>query len=187
MCSSSIILLNKQVLSHHGFKAVNSLLAYHCLIAVALLRGAAALGLVEIAPLTRDVLRLWLPLNFIFVGMLATAFKSLGLLGVGVMSLLKNLTNIFIIAGDYVMMGRTYTWHVYACLLLMLATAAGGAATDAAFSPAGYAWQLLNCLLTAAYALYLSHVTQRLSSSAGPSGRRVNEARCGLARFLAVP
>jgi hypothetical protein len=39
----------------------------------------------------------------------------------------------------------------------------------------------------AAYALYLSHVTQRLSSSAGPSGRRVNEARCGLARFLAVP
>lgn len=64
------------------------------------------------------------------------------------MSLLKNLTNIFIITGDYIMMGRTYTWHVYACLVIMVVSAAGGAVTDVAFSPAGYAWQLLNCLLT---------------------------------------
>lgn len=175
-CSSSIILLNKRVLSHYKFSAVNTLLAYHCAIAVALLRGAQALGLVEIQPLTRDVLALWLPLNCIFVAMLATALKSLGLLGVGVMSLLKNLTNIFIISGDYAMMGRAYTWHVYACLAIMVVTAAGGAATDVAFSGPGYAWQLLNCLFTAAYALYLSHVTQRLSASAGTSGRRVNEA-----------
>jgi hypothetical protein len=83
------------------------------------------------------------------------------------MSLLKNLTNIFIIAGDYVMMGRTYTWHVYACLLLMLATAAGGAATDAAFSPAGYAWQLLNCLLTGGW----GSAGPRLAGAARRGGR----------------
>jgi hypothetical protein len=165
-CSASIILLNKKVLSHYNFTAVNCLLAYHGAIAVALLRAAEAAGLVEITPLTREVFVIWLPLNCIFVGMLATAFKALGLvrrpgvgvwvgagraaaagggagrahgavgaaaacsapetrasaarrdrrpplaplqLGVGVMSLLKNLTNIFIIAGDYMMMGRTYT------------------------------------------------------------------------------
>ncbi|KAI8465517.1 MAG: GDP-mannose transporter, golgi apparatus [Monoraphidium minutum] len=168
MCSSSIILLNKVVLSRYHFTAPTALLAYHCAIAAALLRGAAALGLVEIAPLTREVLVMWLPLNFIFVAMLLTAFRSLALLGVGVMSLLKNLTNLFIVAGDYFLMRRTYSWHVGACLLVMVAAAAGGAASDAAFSPAGYAWQLLNCLLTAAYALYLSHVTQRLSTSAAP-------------------
>jgi GDP-mannose transporter len=67
------------VLSRYKFTAVNTLLAYHCAIAVALLKAAAAAGLVEIQPLSRDVLALWLPLNFIFVGMLATAFKSLGL------------------------------------------------------------------------------------------------------------
>ena len=50
----------------------------------------------------------------------------------------------------------------------MVLTAAGGAAADAAFSPAGYAWQALNCALTAAYALYLSRVTQRLAASAAP-------------------
>ena len=57
----------------------NALLAYHCAIACALLRGARALGCAEIAPLTREVFLVWAPLNVIFVGMLATAFKSLGL------------------------------------------------------------------------------------------------------------
>jgi hypothetical protein len=39
-------------------------------------------------------------------------------------------------------------WHVYACLVLMLVTAIGGALSDVAFSPAGYAWQMVNCALT---------------------------------------
>jgi len=78
-CSSAIILLNKKVLSHYSFTAVNTLLAYHCVIAVVLLRGAERVGLVEIVPLNREILVLWLPLNFIFVAMLATAFKALGL------------------------------------------------------------------------------------------------------------
>lgn len=45
---------------------------------------------------------------------------------------------------------------MYACLALMVLSVFLGGATDAAFSAAGYAWQLVNCLLTAAYALYLS-------------------------------
>lgn len=81
--SASIILLNKKVLSHYNFKAVNSLLTYHCVIAVVLLRAAAAAGWVEITPLTRQVFLQWAPLNVIFVGMLATAFKSLGLVRAG--------------------------------------------------------------------------------------------------------
>jgi hypothetical protein len=84
VCSASIILLNKKVLSHYDFHAVYSLLLYHCVIAVALLRGAAALGLCELTPLTRETLRLWLPLNVVFVAMLATAYKALGLVRFGV-------------------------------------------------------------------------------------------------------
>ena len=52
----------------------------------------------------------------------------------------------------------TYSWQVYACLALMVLSVLLGGATDAAFSAAGYAWQLANCLFTAAYALYLSKV-----------------------------
>lgn len=83
MCSSANILLNKRVLSgSYGFTAVNALLAYHCAIAAALLRGAAALGVVEVAPLTKEVFLVWAPLNVVFVGMLATALKALGLVRV---------------------------------------------------------------------------------------------------------
>lgn len=55
-------------------------------------------------------------------------------------------------------LGRTYSWQVYACLALMVASVLMGGATDAHFSAVGYAWQLANCVLTAAYALYLSKV-----------------------------
>ena len=50
----------------------------------------------------------------------------------------------------------------------MVLTAAGGAAADAAFSPAGYAWQALHCARTAAYALDLSRVTLRRAAAAAP-------------------
>ncbi len=44
----------------------------------------------------------------------------------------------------------------------MIVSALLGGWTDAQFSLRGYAWQLVNCLLTAAYSLYLSGVIRKL-------------------------
>jgi hypothetical protein len=116
-------------------------------LAVILARAIAAVGLGRIEPLTWSVARLWMPVNAIFVAMLATNFYALKTVvpgargrerlghcppartagealsrakrpptgaaqprarrnqhtpqGVGMVSILKNITNLFIIAGDW--------------------------------------------------------------------------------------
>lgn len=96
-------------------------------------------------------------------------------------SILKNLSNLFILVGDYVFFRRTYSWHVWACLAIMFVSVVTGAATDISFSLEGYAWQMVNNCFTAAYALYLSRVTEKLTTGGagggapGEKGRGVNQ------------
>lgn len=70
-------------------------------------------------------------------------------------AVLKNLTNILVIGGDYFLFGRTYPLSLWASLLLMIVSALAGAFTDLQFDAYGYTWQLVNCVFTAAYSLYL--------------------------------
>jgi GDP-mannose transporter len=53
--------------------------------------------------------------------------------------------------------------QVWCCLGLMILSALMGGWSDLTFTLSGYAWQLVNCLFTAAYSLYLSGVIRRVS------------------------
>lgn len=163
--SAALTLLNKKVLVHYDFTAVHALLCFHCALAVVLVRCCSMCGWAQVEPLSWDLVRLWMPVNCIFVAMLATNFYALKLVGVGMVSVLKNLSNLFIILGDYALFGRTYSWHVWVCLVLMAGSVVAGGVTDVHFTSQGYAWQMMNNLATAGYALYLSRVTERVSSA----------------------
>lgn len=95
-------------------------------------------------------------------------------------TVLKNLTNLFTIAGDYWLYGRVYGRRVWATLGLMAASALCGAATDLAFSARGYAWQLANCAATAAYSLALRGVMDRVAGLT--AGRKVRKKGMGMER-----
>jgi hypothetical protein len=60
------------------------------------------------------IVQLWLPVNVIFVGMIWTSFFALKNLGVPMATVLKNLTNLFTILGDYTMYGKVRHSHVIA-------------------------------------------------------------------------
>jgi len=109
----------------------------------------------QIEPLTWPLFRIWIPVNALFVAMVWTSFASLTALGVPMVTVLKNLTNLFIIGGDYLFFGRKYGLSVWASLALITVSALCSAATDLSFTYNGYAWQLTNCLATAAYSLTL--------------------------------
>jgi GDP-mannose transporter len=185
--SAALTLLNKKVLVHFDFSAVHALLCFHCMLAVVLVKSCSLLGFAQVEPLTWDVVRVWMPVNVIFVAMLATNFYALRLVGVGMVSVLKNLVNLFIICGDFVCFGRTYSWHVWVCLALMVASVLSGGATDSHFTLKGYAWQMANNLCTAGYALYLSRVTERVSSAAH-GHRPLNQmSMCYYNNMLSIP
>ena len=96
--------------------------------------------------------------------MIWSSFFALKNLGVPMSTVLKNLTNLFVITGDYFFYNKTYGSAVWLTLGLMMASAVCGAATDLAFNLYGYLWQLVNCVFTASYSLYLRGVMDRLVS-----------------------
>lgn len=65
-------------------------------------------------------------------------------------TVLKNLSNLLAIGGDYFFFGRTYPLTVWFCIALMAGSALAGGVTDAHFNMAGYIWQLINCVFTSA-------------------------------------
>ncbi|GAX78300.1 hypothetical protein CEUSTIGMA_g5742.t1 [Chlamydomonas eustigma] len=162
--SAGTILFNKHALSTFHFPAPNTLLLFQFGMAVVLLQLLHLLGLINVEPLRWKSVRLWAPLNLIFVAMNVTAFFSLQLVGAGMFTILKNLSNVLTIGGDWYLYGLSYSWQVWFCLLLMTLSAFVGGATDLHFNLRGYAWQVANCFFTAAYSLYLSAVIKKASA-----------------------
>lgn len=164
-CASSagMVLLNKFALSGFDFHSITSLLIFQCTFCVIAVHMCAALGLITLEPWNWQIAQSWFPANIVFVGMLWTSFPALQLLGVGMVTVLKNLTNLFTIFGDIVLYNKSYSKGVWATLGLMSVSALCGAITDLNFNGTGYAWQLLNCLLTAAYALTLRGIMDKVA------------------------
>ncbi|KDD74006.1 hypothetical protein H632_c1659p0 [Helicosporidium sp. ATCC 50920] len=162
-CSSlSMVLLNKAALSSFRWTSPNALLFFQCAFCVAAVKLCEALGLVRpLEPLRSGLVRAWLPVNALFVAMIGTSFWALAALNVAMVTVLKNLTNAFVLAGDWYFFKRTFGLNIYGCMALMTASAVCGAATDLAFSARGYAWQVLNCAVTAAYSLTLRGAMDR--------------------------
>ena len=132
--SASMVLLNKATLSSFAFQSPISLLMFQCLVCVLLVRFCHAVRVIKLEPWSFAIARLWFPVNVIFVGMIWTSFFALKSLGVPMATVLKNMTNLFTICGDYLLYGKTYGVGVWLTLALMTVSAVCGAATDLAFS-----------------------------------------------------
>ena len=68
--SASLILLNKYALASFSFQCPNSLLFFHCALAVVLVKVCEMLGYIKVEPLRWQIIKLWFPVNLIFVSML---------------------------------------------------------------------------------------------------------------------
>lgn len=157
-CLTSVfmVLANKYALAAvPGASSPTCLLFLQCAICAVLVASCQLLGLVKFQPLNWRVLRAWMPSNMLFVLMLWTSVVALRYLSVPMVTVLKSLSNVFTIAGDYMLFGRTYFSGVWWSLVLITLSSIAGGLTDLEFNMLGYAWQLLNCAVTAAYSLYI--------------------------------
>ncbi|GIL84758.1 hypothetical protein Vretimale_14453 [Volvox reticuliferus] len=161
--SGSMVLLNKHALASFGFTAPTALLCFQCLLAAVLVKLCELFGFVKLQPLKRDLVAVWFPVNLIFVGMIGTSFYALKEVGVGMVTVWKNLSNVVTALGDVFVYKRSFSWQVWGCLGLMLVSAVAGASTDVQFSWSGYSWQIANCVFTSGYALYLRSVMDKVA------------------------
>ncbi|EFN57445.1 hypothetical protein CHLNCDRAFT_20838 [Chlorella variabilis] len=172
--STALILLNKVALSSFQFKSANALLFSQCLLSVMAVRICSMAGIVKLEPLNSHIIKIWLPVNLVFLGMIGTSFWALRSLNVGMVTVLKQLTNLFVLGGDYLLYNRTYKLNVWGCVALMLLAAICGAATDLVFDALGYLWQIINCMFTAGYALYMRGAMDRVAKHTS-DGKKLGE------------
>jgi hypothetical protein len=66
--SSSLILLNKHALASFGFGCPNAILLFHCLLAVVLVKASQLMGWIRLEPLKWPLIKVWIPVNLLFVG-----------------------------------------------------------------------------------------------------------------------
>ncbi|KAL0865324.1 hypothetical protein Bca101_044442 [Brassica carinata] len=163
--SCSMILMNKVVLSTYNFNAGISLMLYQNLISclvVALLKFS---GAVSVEKFNWKLIRVWLPVNVIFVGMLISGMYSLKYINVAMVTILKNATNIITAIGELYMFRKRQNNKVWAAMFMMIISAISGGITDLTFNAVGYTWQTANCVLTASYSLTLRRVMDKAKQS----------------------
>ncbi|XP_031493580.1 GDP-mannose transporter GONST1-like isoform X1 [Nymphaea colorata] len=156
--SCSMILVNKFVLSSYDFSGGIFLMVYQNLVSVIIVSFLSFSGIILTEPLTWRLIKVWLPVNVIFVGMLITSIFSLKYINVAMVTILKNVTNVITAVGEMYLFNKHHDNKVWVALFFMIISAISGGITDLTFHAVGYSWQFLNCLLTASYSLTLRRI-----------------------------
>ncbi|XP_049379519.1 GDP-mannose transporter GONST1-like isoform X3 [Solanum stenotomum] len=146
--------IEKSVRSNKGI----SLMVYQNFVSVVVVSSLRVFGIITTEPLTWRLIRVWLPVNVIFVGMLITSMFSLKYINVAMVTVLKNVTNVITAVGEMYLFNKTHDNKVWTALFLMIISAVTGGITDLSFHAIGYTWQIINCFLTASYSLTLRRV-----------------------------
>ncbi|KAM7256869.1 hypothetical protein ACFE04_012610 [Oxalis oulophora] len=161
ICSCGMILLNKVVLSSFNFSAGVSLMFYQNLIAAFVVALLGVTGAVQVEKLNWKLVKVWIPVNLIFIGMLVSGMYSLRHINVAMVTILKNVTNIMTALGELYIFRKHQNQKVWTAMFLMIISAVSGGITDISFDAEGYSWQLMNCVLTASYSLTLRRVMDK--------------------------
>ncbi|XP_057994563.1 GDP-mannose transporter GONST2 isoform X3 [Hevea brasiliensis] len=151
--SCSMILLNKVVLSTYNFNAGISLMLYQNLICCMVVVLLGICGAVSVEKLNWKLIKVWIPVNAIFVGMLVSSMYSLKYINIAMVTILKNMTNILTAIGELYIFRKHQNQKVWAAMFLMIISAISGGITDLSFDGMGYVWQIMNCILTASYSV----------------------------------
>uniref|UniRef100_A0A0E0LQF3 Sugar phosphate transporter domain-containing protein n=1 Tax=Oryza punctata TaxID=4537 RepID=A0A0E0LQF3_ORYPU len=118
--SCSMILVNKYILSGYGFSAGIFLMLYQNIVSVTIVSTLSLSGAIPTEPLTWKLIKVWLPVNIIFVGMLITSMFSLKHINVAMLTILKNVANVITASGETYFFKKQHDRQVWISLTLML-------------------------------------------------------------------
>ncbi|KAL1332587.1 hypothetical protein HN51_061370 [Arachis hypogaea] len=184
--SCSMIMLNKIVLSSYNFNAGISLMFYQNLISTLVVVLLSLFGRISVERLNWRLVRVWIPVNVIFISMLVSGMYSLKFINIAMVTILKNVTNILTAIGELYLFRKHQNSKVWAAMFLMIISAVSGGITDLSFDGVGYAWQIINCVLTASYSLTLRWVMDE-AKKATKSGSLNEVSMVLLNNLLSLP
>ena len=138
------------------------LVVFQAITAVVCAEVCKKLGFIEYPKFDVKTAKQWAPVNIIFCLMLFTGMASLKHNNVPMVTVFKNVTNIFITAGESYFFGTSVNRLVLVAFGVMLAGAVAAAWNDIYLSFVGLFWMTANCLSTSAYVLGLKFATREV-------------------------
>ncbi|GAA5964609.1 hypothetical protein JCM21900_002658 [Sporobolomyces salmonicolor] len=166
-CASSILMTVQFVVSGSHFNMNFLLLTIQSVVCVTCVVTAKRLGWVTFRDWDYNDARKWFPISFMLVSVIYTGSKSLQYLSVPVYTIFKNLTIILIAYGEVLWFGGAVTPLTFVSFALMVLSSLMAASPDLlnwlngvesttkgpGQSNVGYAWMMINCLVSAGYVL----------------------------------
>ncbi len=141
------------------------LVVFQAVIAVIAVEFSKWMGWVDYPSFETRTARQWAPVNLLFCGMLFTGMASLQYNSVPMVTVVKNITNIFTALGDYYFFKTNIEFLVVVAFGIMLGGAVFAAQNDVSIKPVGLFWMAANCLCTSGYILYMKFATQTVKLS----------------------
>jgi len=137
------------------------LVVFQAVIAVLCVGVARRMQWLEPLQVTRQTYVQWAPVNILFCAMLFTGMASLTNNSVPMVTVFKNVTNLFTATGDAVFFGNRPEGLAWTALGILLAGALLAAQSDLTVTSTGLLWMMANCVSTSSYVLYMKYATSR--------------------------
>eukprot|EP00301_Raphidiophrys_heterophryoidea_P012980 c20310_g1_i1.p1 GENE.c20310_g1_i1~~c20310_g1_i1.p1 ORF type:complete len:350 (+),score=67.05 c20310_g1_i1:105-1154(+) len=155
LCSNSMVLSNKAILSYFRFNFPLSLMLFQAFVTALILEVGRQTGTNSCERLKWSTAKKVMPLNFMFVAMICSSSYATEYLSVPFLTVFKNLTNVAITFGESYIYSKSVSGGVVLSIAIMIAGSVCAAFNDIDFNPAGYFWMFVNCCVTACYVLYM--------------------------------
>lgn len=164
-CSVSMVLTNKSLASSYETNFNILLVVFQAAIAVGLCQLCKSFALIDYPSFNSSTAKQWAPVNVFFCLMLFTGMASLQHNSVPMVTVFKNISNIFTAFGDYLFFGSSVDNLTKLSFGVMLAGAMAASVGDSYITFLGFFWMVANCLSTSAYILYMKHATRTVKLS----------------------
>eukprot|EP01060_Flectonema_neradi_P039201 TRINITY_DN852_c1_g3_i1.p1 TRINITY_DN852_c1_g3~~TRINITY_DN852_c1_g3_i1.p1 ORF type:complete len:371 (+),score=35.01 TRINITY_DN852_c1_g3_i1:56-1168(+) len=169
-CSISMIILNKQILDKKQFSFPFVVIFFQNLSAILVVLVLKQAQVIDYPKLEAKLVRRWLPLTGLFVGMLVTSLLALKTMSIPLQTLIKSLAIILTAVGDHVLFGHVLNTLMLFSFLLLITGSILGARSDTWLTPAGLFWSVTNVFCTSTYQLYMKGMLNDLKSTMGKWG-----------------
>jgi len=157
----STTLTNKILFQFFQFPYPLVLLLYQNIFTLVLLFGARYFGFLTFDGLQLETVKDWIPVNILFILMLSTGSYALKILSIPMVTIFKNFSTTLVAFGDFAFFGQELTSGIVASVVIMVLASVVAGANDLAFNLNGYMWMIMNCLVSAAYVLYMRYAMKK--------------------------